>query len=106
MEKVYISGKITGLPISEVEKKFNDAEMLLLKNGYSVANPMSLPHLHNKSWVSYMKEDIAAMMKCEAILLLPDYIESKGALIEYDLANKLGFKIMFLVNNEIIIAPF
>jgi hypothetical protein len=93
--RIYISGKITGLPFDEAFKMFENAENELKFRGYEVVNPMKLNHNHNKSWESYMREDLIAMMKCDAIYLLPNYHESKGALIEKQLAETLKFVIYF-----------
>jgi hypothetical protein len=93
--KIYISGKITGLPFDEAFKMFENAENELKFRGYEVVNPMKLLHEHNLSWESYMREDLIAMMKCDAIYLLPNYHESKGALIEKQLAETLKFVIYF-----------
>jgi hypothetical protein len=93
--RIYISGKITGLPFDEAFKMFENAENELKFRGYEVVNPMKLNHNHNKSWESYMREDLIAMMKCDAIYLLPNYHESKGALIEKQLAETLHFVIFF-----------
>lgn len=48
--RIYISGKITGLPFDEAFKMFENAENKLKFRGYEVVNPMKLNHNHNKSW--------------------------------------------------------
>lgn len=47
--KIYISGKITGLPYDEAAAIFNRAKAFLLAKGFEVVNPMELPHNHNKT---------------------------------------------------------
>lgn len=94
--KIYLSGKISGLPICEAIKNFESAENQL-KGLATIVNPMRLKHDHDKSWGSYMKEDIKALMDCDAIAMLPNYEESKGALIELNLAKSLGFEIIYLL---------
>ena len=93
--KIYISGKITGLPYEEAFRIFEDAEHKLQQQGFSVINPMKIKHEHDLSWESYMKEDLKAMLDCDAIYLLPNYKDSKGAMIEYDLALILNLNIIF-----------
>ena len=39
MEKIYISGRISGLPIEEVAAKFDETETKLKAQGYEVINP-------------------------------------------------------------------
>lgn len=94
-QKIYLSGKISGLPICEAIKNFESAENQL-KGFANIVNPMRLRHDHDKSWQSYMKEDIRALMECDAIAMLPNYKSSKGALIELNLAKSLGFEIIYL----------
>lgn len=40
MEKIYISGQISGQPIEEVAAKFEAAETMLKAQGYEVVNPL------------------------------------------------------------------
>jgi len=94
-QKIYLSGKISGLPICEAIKNFESAENQL-KGFADIVNPMRLRHDHDKSWQSYMKEDIKALMNCDAIAMLPNFNKSKGALIELNLAKSLGFEIIYL----------
>ena len=95
MNKIYLSGKISVLRICEAIKNFESAENQL-KRYAIIVNPMRLSHDHDKSWQSYMKEDIKALMYCDAIAMLPNYESSKGALIELNLAKSLGFEIIYL----------
>ena len=98
--KVYISGKITGLPIEEAKQNFKNCERWLLEDGYEVVNPMELPEHEaiiadkelstEEQWRLHMKADIKAMMDCDGIFVMMNYIESKGAKIEYKLAMELG----------------
>ena len=60
MKKVYISGKITGIE-NEAPELFAKAEKELQSKGFETVNPLTLNHQHDKSWHSYMKEDIKAL---------------------------------------------
>jgi len=90
--KVYISGKISGIE-REARKEFAKAELLLALNGYEPINPFNLDHDHDNSWEEYMKVDIEAMLKCQAICMLKGWQESEGAKIEHTLASSLGFRV-------------
>ena len=46
-----------------------------------------------KSWTWYMRKDIAGLMECDAIFLLKDWEESRGARLEYHIAQQLEIKI-------------
>jgi Asp-tRNA(Asn)/Glu-tRNA(Gln) amidotransferase A subunit family amidase len=92
--KIYISGKITGLDENEAFKNFNEAELYLRSQGHEVVNPMTLPHQHDRTWKSYMKEDVKAMMDCDAVYLLSNFRNSKGAMIERNIAKQLEMEII------------
>lgn len=94
MEKIYISGKITGIE-DEAEKLFAEAEIILREMGCDPINPFTLNHEHDKSWKSYMAEDIKALVDCDTIFMLPNWKQSPGARIERKLAKYLGIKIMY-----------
>jgi hypothetical protein len=93
--KIYISGKITGLNEHDAFAKFARAEQDLSMFAHDPVNPMKLPHDHDKTWHSYMKEDIRHLCDCEAILMLNNWADSKGAIIENSLAIMLGIKVYF-----------
>ena len=94
MGKIYISGKIFGIE-NEAYKLFEIAEKELRLKGFNVINPMKLKHNHDKSWKSYMKEDIKALCECEKIYMLLNWMESKGASIEHNIAFILGIEILY-----------
>jgi len=91
--RIYISGKITGVPIEEAITWFNYHSNYIGNKGHQTVNPMALPHKHNQSWESFMKEDIAALMGCDGIYMIHGWKKSKGARLEYELAERLGIEI-------------
>jgi Asp-tRNA(Asn)/Glu-tRNA(Gln) amidotransferase A subunit family amidase len=91
--KIYIAGKITGIDLEEAKANFQVMEEHLTELGHEVVNPMKLPHDHDKSWNSYMKECIAALMGCDSIYLLPNYHQSKGAMLELYIVIAVGIKV-------------
>ena len=92
--KIYIRGKITGIE-ETAPQLFKAAEEFLKAKGYEVVNPMTINHDHDKSWLNYMKTDIIALMECDAIFMLENWEESKGALIENFNAIALGYDIIY-----------
>lgn len=92
--KVYISGKISGIEKS-APKLFEQAEKRLQALGYDTVNPMTLNHQHDKSWNSYMREDIKALCDCDAIYMLSNWADSKGATIERAIARHLGLHVQY-----------
>ena len=92
--KVYISGKISGIE-NEAPELFDKAENYLMSIGHEPVNPMKLNHNHDKSWSSYMKEDIKALCDCDAIYLLSNWNDSKGAIIEHAMAEVFNMKVQY-----------
>jgi hypothetical protein len=92
--KIYISGKISGMKYTDAYDNFERAEKKLLDLGYSVVNPMKIEHKHDQTWESYMKNDIKAMCDCDTIFMLNNWRDSKGAIIELELATKLGLNVL------------
>lgn len=95
MKKIYISGQITGLEIEEAEALFSEAEKHLLACDFEVVNPMTIEHNHDKSWGSYMRADLIALMDCDTIYMLNNWTKSKGAEIERKLALDLSLSVTY-----------
>ena len=93
-KKIYISGKISGIE-NEAPELFAKAEKELQANGFETVNPMTLNHQHDKSWHSYMKEDVKALCECDVIYMLSNWTDSKGAIIEHTIAMYLGLKVQY-----------
>lgn len=87
--KTYISGKISGLSESEYTENFRKTESYLrfdcgIKN---VVNPLKIkPFLGIKSWTCYMIADIYQLLKCDAIYMMDNWYNSRGAMIELAIA--------------------
>lgn len=92
--KIYISGKITGLPIEEVEDNFYNVQNRLEDAGFKVVNPLNNGLSFDDKWEDHMKEDIKLLMECNTIYLLSNWKDSKGAKIERDIAVALGYDII------------
>lgn len=97
---VYISGMISNNP--DYMKEFDEAEKLMLKRGYEVINPAKLNTIMPKSstWNNYMDVCEILLRQANAIALLPNWENSRGAKIEVYLAKKLGRKIIKLGEAE------
>jgi hypothetical protein len=91
--KVYIAGKVTGLPIHETTLKFGEAQMRIIKLGYMPVNPLEVVNDWHAPWNIAMRKCIAALMECDIIVTLPDCDTSPGAKLEIELAYKLNIKI-------------
>ncbi len=92
--KVYISGKIDGLPPFYSQMRFAEAERKLKDEGFEVINPWKLDFSACKEWDDYMMCDLDILRKCDAIYLLSNWQESDGALVEYHFAKGKKMQIL------------
>ncbi len=92
--KIYISGKISGIE-KEAEFLFGATEAALKARGHEAVNPLKLNHQHDKSWHSYMREDVKALCDCDAIYMMQNWTDSKGAIIEHAIAIHLGIRVIY-----------
>lgn len=85
--RVYISGKISGLESAEYIHNFLQAEKRMNGRGVVVVNPIKINPLFSiKSWVCYMVADLIELRKCTHIAMQPNWIDSRGAWLEYGYA--------------------
>lgn len=91
--KIYISGKITGLPFPEVEARFQDAEDLLEALDLEPVNPLHNGLTNEHSWNEHMVKDIEMLLGCDGILMLDNWQDSDGATIERFIAEKKGMDV-------------
>lgn len=107
--KIYISGKIGEQNLSEATVlKFGRVQAALEREGHEVINPASptWQALIKAKWRAYhsingdiptykfiMLEDMAALVRCDAICLLPDCAQSPGASAEAMFARACGIAI-------------
>lgn len=89
MKKIYIAGKVTGLPQDEVVEKFAAMQKKIENLGFEAVNPIEIVKDFNTPWNQAMRLCIAALTLCDAIVLLPDWMCSNGAKIEWDISKQL-----------------
>ena len=96
--KIYISGKISGLPYKEVKTRFDDCQALLESIGFEVVNPLTMALPQEATWEQHMVKDIELLFSCDAIYMMDNWMDSTGAGIEYDIAMRTGKDIWFESN--------
>jgi hypothetical protein len=87
--KVFISGRVTGLPRQEAERNFQRAEDLIYLNMFEPANPLKIVPA-DASNKHAMKILLPILCDCDAILLLKDHKFSEGSYIEKKTAQYCG----------------
>lgn len=90
--RIYIAGPMTGLPNLNFDAFHAQAARLRLQ-GHTVINPAEINPDHTMPWHECMRRDIAALVTCDAIQLLPGWQASKGATLEEHIAERLGLQI-------------
>lgn len=97
-KKVYIAGKVTGEPIDQCTIKFSAAQKAIEALGFEAINPLEVVGDFNTPWNKAMRMCIAKLTECDAMVLLPDGVLSKGAKIEIELANILQIQVFTYSN--------
>ncbi|MGC8116000.1 DUF4406 domain-containing protein [Metapseudomonas otitidis] len=90
MNRIYLSGPMTGLP-DENRPAFNAEAARLRALGYQVENPAELNPPGTPRHIC-MKVDIQALLGCDTIALLPGWIDSAGATLERACAVQCGIR--------------
>jgi len=91
--KIYVAGPMTG--IEDLNFPAFHAEALRLRAaGHTVVNPAEVNPDKSASWTDCMRADIAELVKCDAIRLLPGWEWSKGATLEEHIAKRLGLRVI------------
>ena len=90
----YVSGPITNVDGNNIPA-FNAMAKELREEGYEVVNPVELDCGNSPVWHCCLRRDIVELMKCDTIVLLPGWSESKGAQLEHYIACELGMDIIY-----------
>ena len=91
--KIYIAGKMTGLPDFGYPT-FHAEAAHLRALGHEVMTPAENPAPPCGSWGGYMRMAIAQLVQCDTIRLLPGWEDSSGARLEEHIAMRLGMTVV------------
>ena len=91
--KLYISGRISGRPTKLAQAEFGEAEAKIRKFGLIPVNPMNNGLPADTEWEDQMGQDIALLLRCDAIYMLPGWQQSEGATLEYLIARQRRMRI-------------
>lgn len=90
---IYIAGPMSGYPDLNYPA-FHRAAADLRAQGYVVVNPADHhDHETEQPWEWYIRKGLAALLTCDAIVLLPGWQNSRGARLERHVAEVLGMRI-------------
>lgn len=91
---LYIAGPMTGLPEFNYPA-FYRAEKYLTTCGLTVENPAWNVLPEGEHWIGYMRLGVSQLVRCRAIYMLNGWYNSKGAIMEFNLAKDLRMPIFF-----------
>jgi len=91
--RIYIAGPMSGIEDHNFPA-FNAQAEILRKEGWTVLNPADHGVVEGAEWGDYLRHDLAGLVTCEAIYLLPGWEGSKGARLEVVVAEQLGLTIL------------
>ena len=71
---------------------------MLRRAGYVVVNPAEFEGNDDpaRQWSDFLRKDIAELVKCRAIAMLPGWEKSKGARLEKHIAEELGMRVIYV----------
>jgi hypothetical protein len=92
--KTYLAGPMSGLPGLNFAA-FHSRAAELRAIGKTVVNPAEINPDAKLEWHQCMRADIAQLVTCDAIEMLPGWEDSRGARLEHHIAERLGMEIHF-----------
>lgn len=100
-DTIYIAGPMTGYPEWNYPA-FTAAAAALRGMGHTVVSPHEL---HDDDMTRpfdwYLRRDLKALCDCDAIALLPGWVDSRGATLEYQVARGLELKVYAYLGGQI-----
>ena len=93
-KKVYISLPISGRDMEAVESDCKSASAQIGKHGFKAVSPLEVSSDPKASYAEHIGRDITALLECDAVLVLPGWVESKGCALEMEATRIYGKKIL------------
>lgn len=98
-KRIYLAGPMTGLPEFNYPAFHFHADRLR-ELGCMVENPAENPEPQCGTWLGYMRMAVQQLAKCDAVVLLPGWKDSRGSMVEYHLAKGMGLEITEVDNGQ------
>lgn len=92
--KLYLAGPMTGLPLFNFPE-FDRVAKELRSRGYEIHTPHEINYgetLESRGslrYTDYLRGGLKLLLECEGLVLLPSWMNSKGAQLELHVADKL-----------------
>ena len=93
--KVYVAGKVKGLPENQIFTKFNSSVRTLKEGGHAVMSPAVLVLNGGFGHEDYMHVCYAMIDVCDAVFMQRDWRNSKGARMEREYATDHRKRIIY-----------
>lgn len=99
MKRVYISGKIDGLPMKQAVENFKKVtEDVESREGFQAVNPLQLLSKYKgKSKEFYRREALALLLTCDEICVMRERDCSEGVKLEIEVARAAGIPVTFVM---------
>lgn len=96
VQRLYIAGPMTGYKDFN-RPAFHRAAKAAREQNFDVASPAELFEAgpHDQTWSFYMKGAIRMMLTCDVILMLDNWSNSKGATLEWKIAQELQMPVHY-----------
>jgi hypothetical protein len=96
----YLAGPMTGYehfnyPAFERNMHELEGEAVTIKSPHTIPWPEE-PQEGEELWQTMMRKALAMLLTCNGIILMRGWTESKGALVEYNIATALRMPVYFL----------
>ena len=95
--RIYVAGPMTGLPGLNFDT-FHAKTAELSAEGHTVINPAEIDCDPAAGWNVCMRADIAQLVTCDAVYMLPGWTNSRGATLEHHIASALSMQVLGAVD--------
>lgn len=93
--RLYVAGAMSGMPGNNYAA-FHDAAAKLRAAGFLIENPAENPAPPCGTWLAYMRMAVTQLARCDGVVMLPGWEQSRGARTEFALACDLGLQVLTL----------
>ena len=98
--RAYLAGPMSGLPELNFPA-FHREAAYFRERGYEVVNPAEINTDTTMAWADCMRKDIAELVTCDSILMMPGWEKSKGASLEHHIARSLELRVVYIVREAV-----